>query len=208
MVQQRPLVYHHICYLNDGTTQEQYSRERNYKGLPFTDIKQDKLIKFGLYPFTQDLAIKVTKAGSEARSLPFLPEYEIEFNKNKRLIYYRQCFISQQEYHICNSCREEFTYDGTIETLSSKYSSPICPNCGAYDDFLCERCNKTYIFEESAHGLCPSCKGHMQRRKTTSTQYSREKRWNQYIIGSQQLVNGQNVKHLLTIDETGNCLVT
>jgi len=208
MINTRPLVYKYICYLNDGTTQEQYSKERNYKGLKFTDIKQDKLVKFGLYPFSQDLAEKVTKAGTEARALPFLPEYEIEFDGNKRLIYYRQCFISQQEYHICGACKKEFQYDSSVKTLSSKYPSPICPECKSHDDFYCKKCDKSYTFEDTANGLCPICKGHMQRRKTTSTQYSREKRWNIYIMGQQYIINGRNVCVLLTIDETGNCILT
>jgi len=201
-------VYNYICYYSDGTIDEQYSKERNYKGLKFTDINQDKLEKFGLYPFSQDLAEKVTKTGTEARALPFLPEYEIEFDGNKRLIYYRQCFISQQEYHMCSSCKNEFTYDSNVKTKKSKYPSPICPNCGAYDDFLCKRCDKSYIFEETANGLCPSCKNHLQRRKKTSTQYSREKRWNTYHIGFQETINDVNKKYILSIDETGNCKVT
>ena len=208
MINTRPIVYFYRCYYSDGSTQEQYSKERDYKGLKFTDIYQDKLVKFGLYPFSQDLAEKVTKVGTEARALPFLPEYEIEINENKRLIYYRQCFISQQEYHICGACKKEFQYSSGVKTLISKYPSPICQNCGAHDDFYCKKCDKSYIFEDTSNGLCPICKGHMQRRKVTSTQYSREKRWNLYIIGYQQLINGSNVKTLLTIDETGNCLVT
>ena len=208
MINTRPIVYFYRCYYSDGSTQEQYSKERDYKGLKFTDINQDKLIKFGLYPFSQDLAEKVTKVGTEARALPFLPEYEIEFDENKRLIYYRQCFISQQEYHICGACKKEFQYSSGVKTLISKYPSPICQNCGAHDDFYCKKCDKSYIFEDTSNGLCPICKGHMERRKITSTQYSREKRWNLYIIGYQQLINGSNVKTLLTIDETGNCLVT
>ena len=208
IINQRPLVFYYIIYYSDGTKEEQYNKKRNYKGLKFTDINQGKLEKFGLYPFSQDLAEKVTKSGTEARALPFLPEYEIEFDGNKRLIYYRQCFISQQEYHICSSCKQEFKYDSEVKTLQSKYPSPICPNCGAHDDFFCKKCNKEYLFEGTASGLCPTCRGYLERRKKTSTQYSREKRWNLYCIGKQCTINGKNIKTLLTISENGDCKVT
>jgi len=208
MVNVRPLVYHYIAWYNDGSKLEQYGKDLGYHGRKFTDIDNDKLIKFGLYPFDAELAEKVNDAGTPVRSIPFLPSYEIEFNKNKRLIYHRQCYISQQEYHICDSCKKEFSYGSNIKTLKSKYSSPICPHCGAYDDFYCSVCGKSYIFEQTSHGLCPKCKGHLKRRKNTSRQYSREKRWNEYVIGYQQLVNGTNVQCLLTINETGSCKVT
>jgi hypothetical protein len=154
------------------------------------------------------LVRNIIKAGTEVRSIPILPVYEIKFNKDKRLIYYRNCYISQEEYHRCDSCRREFTYTSSMPSIESKYSSPICPHCKAHDDFYCKKCNESYLFEGTKNGLCPSCNGYLEQRKKTSRQYSRERRWNEYIIGQQWLVQGTNVKYILTIDEKGDCLIT
>lgn len=202
---QRPIVYHYKLFYDDGRVINQYNE--NYRGMKFTDIDENGLIKFGLYPIPQDLAENLSKNGTEARSIPFLPEYEIELDENKRLIWYKQCYISQEEYRICENCKKEFQASSKLR-LESKYPSPICPHCGAHDDFYCKKCDKSYIFEDTSNGLCPKCNGYMQRRKTTSKQYSRERRWNEYCIGYQTTINNKNFKVLLTIDETGNCKIT
>jgi hypothetical protein len=203
---QRPLVYYWKAHLSDGTILNQYNKY--YKGRSFYEIEQDKLIKFGLYPFDNELARKVTEVGTEARAIPFLPTYEMEFSKDKKLISHREVYIQSEEYHICSACNKEFRLTTDISRTKSKYSSPICPNCGEYDHFFCKKCDKRYTFEQTSHGLCPSCKNHLERRKITSGQHTREKRWIDYVIGYQMNINGRNYQFKLVIDEYGNCTVT
>ena len=203
---QRPLVYYWIAYYNDGTKLEQYSPP-DYKGKPFTFIDNDKIIKFGIYPFDRDLAERVTKAGTEARSIPFLPMYEINLTGNRRVIYYRDCFIQIEDYHICRECGKEFKVGKDTKWLDSRFPSPICPHCGAHDYFYCEKCGKKYTFEETHIGTCPICDGYLKNIKITSEQFSRERRWNLYNIGYQQIADNRNIKFILQIDEQGNCTI-
>jgi len=202
MNQQRPVIYWWKAEYKDGSYLDEY--DESYKGHSFYDIKQDELIKFSLNPFDEDLAKKVTEAGSLVKAIPFLPRYEIDFDTSKRLIYYRQCFIANEEFHKCGTCGKDFHYGAGVKTVRSKYPSPICPHCGESDYFYCKKCDVKYQFEDTSNGLCPTCKGYLEQRKLTSIQYSREKRWNLYIIGMQYKVKGTNVKCLLTIDEYGN----
>ena len=205
MTQVRPLVYYYKIYKNNGKVINQY--DENYKGRNLDDINMDNIVKLGLYPFDEDLASKVNDAGTPVRSIPFLSSYEINLKPNERMIYYRQAYIQTEEYHLCDKCGKEFAYNSLLPTKKSKYPSPICPHCGAYDNFYCKKCDKEYIFEETSHGLCPECKGHLQRNRYTSKQHSREKRWNEYNIGKQVTINNTNYKTILTISESGDCIV-
>lgn len=201
----RPLVYHWIAYYEDGSILPQYNID-TYKKNIFTDIEQNKLIKFGLYPFTKDLSNNIQ---DETFPLPFLPVYEINLDKNKRLIHYRDVFISQESYHLCRKCNKEFKYiPGVSPFIDSKYGSPICPHCGGHDIFVCKNCKHEYKrYEDAPHHSC-ECGGMLDRIKYTSGQFMREKRWIEYCLGYQQLINGINHKIILRIKENGNCVIT
>jgi len=204
---QRPLVYHWIAHYNNGLGFSQFN-PLTYKENSFNDIDQNKLIKFGLYPFTRELANGVKMTGTEVIALPFLPKYEIEINSDRRLIYYREVYISHEDYHLCKKCGKEFNYSKNTPKVSSKYSSPICPNCSGHDLFVCKSCNISYKrFEEVPGGMCEKCHGHVQREKITSDQYNRERRWIEYMLGYQYNLNGKNIKFLLKIDERGDSLI-
>jgi len=202
---QRPLVYYWIAEFNDNTKLNQFDLD-TYLEHAFKDINQDKLIKFTLIPFTKQLADGVTSKGNEARCIPFLPKYEININSDRRLIYYRDVFISQEEYHLCRKCNKEFYYvKDKIQTIKSIYPSPICPNCGAHDIFKCKSCSKIYErFEDAPFHMC-KCGAHLERIRLTSGRFGKEKRWIDYYLGYQSTISGKNIKFLMKILENGDC---
>ena len=204
-MKQRPLVYMWKAYYNNEIF-PQYEEE-TFKTNLFKDIDIDKLTKLDLIPFTKELEVGLGKRKVPVKSIPFLPKYSIDIKDDRRPIYYRDVFISQEEYHLCKECNKEFTYSLKSPSIGGKYPSPICPHCQSHDYFYCKKCDKRYNFEQTANGLCPKCKSHLQRRRITSGQYSREKRWIEYVIGAQQTINGRNTQFKLRIDEYGNCKV-
>lgn len=201
---QRPLVYLWVAHYSNGLALSQFD-PYEYKENSFKDIKQSNLIKFGLYPIQRQLAKELKDRDIDVVSIPFLPQYEINLDNNKRLIYYRDVFISQEEYHRCGKCKKEFQYGGSSPSIVSNTPSPICPHCGAHDIYVCKKCKKEYNrFEDATNfGMC-DCGGHLKRLRLTSSQYSRERRWIDYYLGYQMLVNGTNHKFLMRIHENGN----
>lgn len=205
-MKQRPLVYMWKAIYKDGSIFPQYD-DKTFKTNIFKDINVDSLIRLDLIPFTKSIENDLKEKGTLVKSIPFLPKYSIEIKDDRRPIYYRDVYISQEEYHLCNECKQEFKYSKNMSSIEGKYPSPICPNCGSHDFFFCKKCDRKYNFEQTSNGLCPLCKGHLKYNKITSQQYSREKRWIEYIIGAQQTLNGINTQFRLRIDEYGNCNV-
>ena len=203
MVTGPALRYYWVAYYNDGTKLSQFD-PITFKEYAFSDIDAAKLVKFALYPFTSQQAKNITAKGNLAISVPILPIIEINLSDGKRLIYYRDVYVSQEEYHFCRACNKEFYFGNNSKTTQSKYSSPICPYCGSHDIYKCKKCGKIFnIFEDARFGMC-SCGGHLDRIRLTSGQYVREKRWIEYYVGYQTLVNGINHKVLLKINEQGD----
>ena len=207
MTQTRPLVYFWIAEYNDQKKLYQFD-PITYKPSKFTDIDQNRLVKFGIYPIPKDMEEGIKDAGTPVVAIPFLPKYEINLTENRRLIYFRDNFISHEEFHLCKSCSKEFKYGLDSPKMKSKYPSPICPHCGSHDLFICKSCkHESDRFEDTSKGLCPKCKSHMDRVKITSEQHSREKRWIDYILGAQETINGKNTQFKLRIKESGDCEV-
>jgi uncharacterized Zn ribbon protein len=201
----RPLVYYWEAVYNDGTVLSQY--DNNYNVHTFNEILQDKLDKLFLKPFNSEMEKGLNDKEILVKSIPFLPTFSVSMIDKRRPIYYRDVYISHEEFHMCKECNKEFVYNSEIVETGGKYSSPICPNCGSYDYFYCKKCNKRYLFNETNHGMCPKCRNYLERRKITSGKYSRERRWIEYIIGAQQTINRRNTQFKLRIDEYGNCNV-
>jgi hypothetical protein len=203
---QRPLVYYWKAIYKDDTYLSQYD-EDNFEVNTFEDIDKDKLDKLELLPFSKNMEKGLINKNIIVRSIPFLPTYSIKMLGGRRPIYFRDVFISHEEFHKCDNCNKEFSYSLDSPKIEGKYPSPICPHCQSHDYFYCKVCDKKYIFEETANGLCPKCKNHLERRRITSKKYTREKRWIEYIIGAQETINGRNTQFKLRIDEYGNCNV-
>lgn len=202
----RPLIYMWIAYYDDDTFLPQYDKS-TFKPNKWNNINMDKLDRLELHPFSKEMETGLCKNGTEVRHIPILPVYSISMEGNRRPICYRDNYISQEEFHLCDACNKEFKFYTTMPQTESKYSSPICPHCGSYDYFFCKICNVKALFEETSNGLCPKCNGYMDRVRVTTRKYARERRWTEYLIGYQLTDKGNNYKFLLRIDEYGNCKV-
>lgn len=82
------LKYFWIAEYNDKTALPQFDPETGKENL-FKDIDQSKLVRFGWYPFPEELTKKVTGSISN----PFLPKYVINLNKDDILIARRRTYI-------------------------------------------------------------------------------------------------------------------
>lgn len=213
----RPLVYYWIAHYNDGTSYLQFN-PLTYKENKFEGIDNNRLIKFGLYPFSKKLAEGVSKEGNKSVSIEFLPNFEINVDGGYRVIYYRDVFISQESFHICKKCRQKFNFSGKpsfiIKGKDNKIGikrdevCAICPHCNARDYYECKECGRKFeTFNDAESGMCPDCgraKGYLKKIKITSGSHSTEKRWIEYYIGKQITVRGTNVKFLMKVQENGN----
>ena len=201
--QVNPLRFMWIAHFKDGTSLPEfdpYLYEKNSMGEVFD--REDDLIKFGIYPIPPKLANEINNKGLDTLvSIPFFPHYEVNLDKNKRLIFFRRNFIHSESYYKCLKCNREFQkYKMTGGTISS----PICPHCGAHDLFICKNCGKVYqSFDDAPNHMC-ECGGHLKHEKITSSQYGRERRVREHHIGYQEIVNGVNIKSILKIDQEGN----
>lgn len=90
-----PLSYFWIAHYENGRCLPQFdpnTGNTNY----FRDIQQNRLTKFGLYPFTTKLAsLLKEKHNIIVRVNPFLRKVEVDIKEGQRLIYYRTETINQ-----------------------------------------------------------------------------------------------------------------
>ena len=210
---QHPLVFFWIATYNDGTALPQFD-PKTYSANKITDIDQSRLVKIGWYPFSFSFAKELNDRGTLVVANPLLPKYEILIEDNKRFILFTRNFISQEEYHFCNSCKKEFKVGNSTEfKIDGGQTIPICPYCKSSDYWICKECGKKFArFDETAStpenlgssGHCNSCGGYLNRIKITSDKYTREKRWRLYVLGYQETINDRNYKTLMYIHENGD----
>ena len=88
-----PLTFYWIAYYNDGQCLPQFDPIDGHENF-FRDIDQSRLIKFGLYSFTEEM-IRTVK--EPFRIVPYpLPRFEVQLNENQRLIFFRRGRITKQ----------------------------------------------------------------------------------------------------------------
>lgn len=203
--QSNPLRFMWIAHFDNGTSLPEFDPFK-FTANSFKEVldNEDKVIKFGLYPIPPSLSNGLKSKGiNETISIPFLPHYEVNLNKYRRLIFYRRTFISNETYHKCLSCNKEYQNVG-IKYTTGEQPSPICPNCGAHDIFVCGGCKKEYQrFDDAPNHMC-SCGRYLSKKAITSIRGGRERRYREYHIGFQETINGINKKYILKIDENGH----
>lgn len=84
------LRYFWIAEYKDGTALPQFDPETGEENL-FKDINQIKTIRFGWYPFSEELSKKVKSSLYN----PFLPKYILNININDKLIAKRRNYIER-----------------------------------------------------------------------------------------------------------------
>lgn len=90
------LKYFWIAEYSDKTAFPQFDPETGNENL-FKDIDQSRLVRFGLYPFSDELSKKVACGISN----PFLPKFVINLNNTDKLFFKRRNYIErcgQMEY--------------------------------------------------------------------------------------------------------------
>ncbi len=198
-----PLRYMWIAHFNDGKSLPEFDPFTFEKNNMIEVFDNEQLVKFGVYPIPPSLSKELNERGIEYTiSNPFLPNYEVNLEDHKRLIFYRRNFIHAESFYKCSKCGEEFQ---ACDKTDDKKKSPICPSCHAFDFYMCEKCGKVYntLEETHPHYVC-SCSGLLKLKKITSNQFSRERRDRETHIGYQETVKGVNKKNILKIDSNGN----
>lgn len=92
MLGYRPLVYFWIAEYTDGSALPQFDPETGRENR-FSEVDQQKLERFGWYPFTPELAQKILKAEKlvaiPTRNLP----YAVRLGNDRKLVAYRTSTI-------------------------------------------------------------------------------------------------------------------
>ena len=211
-----PLTFFWIATYSDNQCYPQFHPD-NCKENKFKTIKQDRLVKFGWYPFTESFAKKLCehKILAEAKNLPC---YELILEKDQRLIALRREKIERFQLHICLKCGETFKafhkecyhVESIIQQVNNKdktvtYASPICPKCGYYDVKVCPDCKISASKNKLKEHYCNKCQKKFTR---LIIKKPHELRSTVYMLGWQKTVDSKNHKSILFIDEAGNCTVS
>jgi len=200
-----------MAHYNDGTSLPQYDPYTLDKHL-FDEVEQDKLIKFGLYPFPPKLAERIVKEkGINVKSNIFLPKYEVELDENKRVIGgLTTNFIEVTNYTYCPKCNkwykskefDDISMGGNARTLR-------CKVCNTQSYWLCTKCGKTYNhISETNDWKCVECGNKVGGKKIHFYQDSTQDRWRIYKLGYQETINGVNHKTIMNISEDGDVELT
>jgi len=214
--QYNPPVFFWIAHYEGGQCLPQFDPVDGHENL-FRDIDQKQLVKFGWYPFTDDLR-KVMSINASVN--PFLPRIELEIGAGQRLIAFREQKIHHGSAHLCLKCgcmwQQRDASQGATELelpISNKwfeafdksrrrYVAAVCPKCGSYTIHVCPNCQIERT--KYADGFrCAECKipcPDMTRRIPL------EKRLTTYVLGWQETLEGRNRKILIRIDELGNVI--
>lgn len=225
-----PLVYFWIAFYDDNTCLPQFDFETG-KENKFKDIEQERLVKFGLYPFNAPLAIKANMVAGQivAREEEGIPPHTLVLRKEQRLIYCRRNFIHVYTYIHCDKCGFEWQWnpekkggekaeigleihpDYIIQTFQGKdYPLCQCPKCKSFNPILCPDCG-TLINKMRREG---EAVGSDKEFYYECPKCKKEFPWNIkmfegsmrriiYLMGHQRTVDSKNVKNLMFIKEDG-----
>lgn len=204
-------VFMWVAHYNDGTSLPQYD-PYNLNTHLFDEVKQDKLIKFGLYPFPPTLANRLVKEkGINVRSNIFLPKYEVNISGGRRVIgALTTNFVRTTTYLICPNCRGRFLIsEFRLKDIGGRIKTYICPNCKAQSTWVCKNCGKSYNhIKETNDWKCVECGTRVGGRRLQFTEDSVVERWRIYKLGYQKTVKGVNHKTIMNIQENGDVEVT
>lgn len=200
-----------IAHYNDGTSLPQYD-PYNLDTHLFDEVEQDRLIKFGLYPFPSNLARRLREErGLNVRSNIFLPKFEVNIDENKRVIgALTTNFIKTTNYIYCPVCNRWYTKSKfNFIKIGGNVRTYKCKVCGAQTYWKCKKCGKKFNhLSETDSWKCTECGTRVGGNRLHFYEDSIEERWRVYKLGYQHTIKGINHKTIMNIQENGDVEVT
>jgi hypothetical protein len=200
-------VFMWIAHYEDGTSLPQYD-PYTLKTHIFDEVEQDKLIKFGLYPFPPTLAKRIREEkGIPTKSNIFLPKYEVNIDDNKRVIgALTTNYVKTTNYIYCPNCEKWLKSSNfKILDIGNNVKTHKCLKCGAQTYWECPKCGKHFNhLRETDKWMCTECGTKVKGHRLQFYQDSTEERWRVYKLGYQETIKGVNHKTIMEIQESGD----
>jgi predicted RNA-binding Zn-ribbon protein involved in translation (DUF1610 family) len=130
-----------IVTLANGRRIPQFNPSTGTK-LEWKDLP-DKPVQVDLVPFSPELAAKVQLTGIFAVPMNAKPIQAI----GGGLLPVRDTYYVMKRLAVCAVCNDHFEWESP--------EPPVCPSCGAKDEWLCHKCDGK---EADKMGHCPTCK--------------------------------------------------
>lgn len=209
-----PQVLFWIAEYKDGQALPQYNPDTGEECL-FKSVDQNRLVTFGWYPFSPQMAIVLQKKGIEVRPVR-LPSYVLRLSSDMRLIALRRQYVRKYTFHLCGKCgvKWEARPGGPTELIEIAiqnlkevpYKSYACPNCGNYNRYVCPDCRNAISKNDEDQFYCKQCseaKGIFIEYPKTTVRIPAGQRETVYMLGWQRTFRGRNIKSILYIYEDG-----
>lgn len=196
-----------VAHYSDNTSLPQYDPYTLETHL-FDEVDQDKLIKFGLYPFPPSLARRLREEkGLNVKSNIFLPKYEVNIDENKRVIgALTTNYIKNTDYIYCPDCKKWMKSSNfSIVDIGGNVKTYKCNICGLQTTWKCKKCGKVYNhIKDTDNWKCTECGTRVTGDRVQFYHDSIQERWREYKLGYQHTINGMNHKTIMKISENGD----
>lgn len=205
------LVYMWIAFYDNNECFPQFDVETGRENM-FGEIDQSRVKKFGLFPISEELAIKINQMNVEKNAIAEsheLPYFILKLSDGQRLVYARRCKIHQYAFQICIKCGYEWQWmdfpegigevgfpihkDHIVQKLQNGKDIALaqCPKCKSVDYLMCPNCNEAINQSRSKESDpwyydCPKCKKEYPRWIVMSGGIKREIA---YVLGYQKTEN-------------------
>lgn len=205
-----------IAYYSDGTCMPQYDPDTGEEIL-WKEVDQTRMRALALHPFTEDLAKKLQTRDVKVSVNPFMRTYRVDLEHGDTAILNREQRLSQIGLIICLACGYrwifaqekppfiEWPWSSECRRMEDKngqkYASEICPNCGAFTEYVCPDCKISRSKYQEGDSFVYRCDGCGKSLPTMIGSEQIEERSTVYEIGRETLGGS---RHLIRIDEFGN----
>ena len=209
-----------IAFYNDGSMFRQYEMDGTHH--LFKEIDQSRLVRFGWFPFTAQLAKRV---GEFAVANPLLGHFVIRLKKGQRLIALRREYHHQFSFSQCLSCgfrwqwmpnrkngeignaglpiyNQDYSY--YVMNRGKRVYQVVCPKCGARNELECPDCKEPVSKVKTEDGQiiykCLKCNKQYPRFTQSMSAVKVE---DIFMLGYQETVDGKNIKYIMFIRPDG-----
>jgi hypothetical protein len=205
-----------IAYYADGTCLPQYDPESSQEHL-WKEVDQSRITALAWHPFTEDLAKQLDARDVKVSVNPFMRTYRVELQHGDTVILNREQKLNHIGLIVCLKCGYrwifaaekppfiEYPWSSECRRMEDKnglkYASEICPQCGAFTEYICpdcKICRSKYREGEDFVHRCDQCGKSLPTMIGSDTI---EERSTVYEIGRETLGGS---KHLIRVDEFGN----